>query len=104
MPRRRPGQIRAGAPGRPLPTPMSRRLVRRRWSGEFRRATGNHTEVPPSDVPPLAVDDRGNTLISFAPGADGAPPRDAPGPAALVAVWRADSVLMVFGRWRQGWE
>jgi 8-oxo-dGTP diphosphatase len=55
-------------------------------------------------VPPLVVDDRGNALISFAPGAEGAPPRDAPLPAALVAVWHADSVLMVFDRWRQGWE
>ncbi|MFF0087954.1 NUDIX hydrolase [Streptomyces canus] len=60
--------------------------------------------MPHPDVPPLAVDDRGNTLISFAPGAEGAPPRDAPAPAALVAVWRADSVLMVFDRWRKGWE
>lgn len=60
--------------------------------------------MPHPDVPPLTVDDRGNALISFAPGAEGAPPRDAPLPAALVAVWRADSVLMVFDRWRQGWE
>lgn len=56
------------------------------------------------DVPPLAVDDRGNALVSFIRGAEETPPPDAPLPAALVALWHADRVLMVFDRWRQGWE
>ncbi|MFF3501853.1 NUDIX hydrolase [Streptomyces sp. NPDC003247] len=55
-------------------------------------------------VPPLAVDDRGNTLVVFLRGAEGTPPGDAPLPAALVALWHADRVLMVFDRFRQGWE
>ncbi|MFD7136480.1 NUDIX hydrolase [Streptomyces sp. NPDC059894] len=57
-----------------------------------------------STLPPLAVDDRGNALVVFVPGAEGTPPGDAPLPAALVAVWHADRVLMVFDRFRQGWE
>ncbi|WP_409350829.1 NUDIX hydrolase [Streptomyces tauricus] len=60
--------------------------------------------MPHPGVPPLAVDDRGNTLVSFTRGAEDAPPRDAPLPAALVAIWHADRVLMVFDRFRQGWE
>ncbi|MGW0574082.1 NUDIX hydrolase [Streptomyces tauricus] len=60
--------------------------------------------MPHPGVPRLAVDDRGNALVSFTRGAEGAPPRDAPLPAALVAVWHADRVLMVFDRFRQGWE
>lgn len=57
-----------------------------------------------SRVPPLAVDDRGNALVSFVRGAENTPPSDAPLPAALVALWHADRVLMVFDRFRQGWE
>jgi 8-oxo-dGTP pyrophosphatase MutT (NUDIX family) len=52
----------------------------------------------------LAIDDRGNALVSFGRGVEGSPPSDAPLPAALVAMWRADRVLMVFDRFRQSWE
>ncbi|MER8220822.1 NUDIX hydrolase [Streptomyces sp. NPDC094143] len=57
----------------------------------------------PADEP-LAADGRGNCLISFARGGEAAPPQDAPLPAALVALWRAGRVLMVFDRYRQSWE
>ncbi|MFJ6903294.1 NUDIX hydrolase [Streptomyces griseoluteus] len=53
---------------------------------------------------PLAVDDRGNALVSFARGVEGMPPGDAPLPAAGVALWRDGRVLMVFDRHRQCWE
>ena len=53
---------------------------------------------------PLAVDDRGNALVSFVPGAEDKPPRDAPLPIALVALWRGSHVLMTFNRFRQAWE
>ncbi len=43
-------------------------------------------------------------MVSFIRGAEEPPPSDAPLPAALVALWHADRVLMVFDRWRQGWE
>jgi 8-oxo-dGTP pyrophosphatase MutT (NUDIX family) len=52
----------------------------------------------------LAADGRGNFLISFTKGGEAAPPQDAPLPAALVALWRAGRVLMVFDRYRQSWE
>ncbi|MET9444406.1 NUDIX domain-containing protein [Streptomyces sp. NPDC006610] len=57
----------------------------------------------PADEP-LAADDRGNSLISFARGGEAAPPQDALLSAALVALWRAGRVLMVFDRHRQSWE
>lgn len=60
--------------------------------------------MPDFTVPPVVVDDRGNSLIAFARGAEGAPPRDAPLPAALVALWHTDRVLMVFDRFRRRWE
>lgn len=53
---------------------------------------------------PLAADGRGNFLMSFSWGGEAAPPQDAPLPAALVALWQADRVLMVFDRYRQSWE
>ncbi|MFE9682028.1 NUDIX hydrolase [Streptomyces sp. NPDC006285] len=53
---------------------------------------------------PLAADDRGNTLLSFTRGDEATPPGDAPLPAALVALWCAGRVLMVFDRYRQSWE
>lgn len=56
------------------------------------------------DDQPLASDDRGNALLSFTPGNERTPPRDAPLPAALVALWRAGRVLMVFDRYRHSWE
>ncbi|MFC4035729.1 NUDIX hydrolase [Streptomyces polygonati] len=57
----------------------------------------------PADEP-LAADGRGNSLISFVQGSEAVPPQDAPLPAALVALWRAGRVLMVFDRYRQSWE
>ncbi|UUU30808.1 NUDIX hydrolase [Streptomyces sp. CA-210063] len=57
-----------------------------------------------STVPPLAVDDRGNSLVTFTREPEEAPPRDAPLPAALVALWHTDRVLMVFDRYRRQWE
>jgi ADP-ribose pyrophosphatase YjhB (NUDIX family) len=57
----------------------------------------------PEDTP-LAADDRGNSLLSFTPGNERTPPDDAPLPAALVALWHAGRVLMVFDRYRQCWE
>jgi 8-oxo-dGTP pyrophosphatase MutT (NUDIX family) len=54
--------------------------------------------------PPLAVDDRGNALVSLVPAAEDRPPTDAPLPLALVALWHASRVLMVFDRLRQAWE
>ncbi|MFC8080617.1 NUDIX hydrolase [Streptomyces sp. NPDC057307] len=57
-----------------------------------------------SEDQPLVTDDRGNTLLFFTRGDEAAPPTDAPLPAALVALWRADRVLMVFDRYRQSWE
>ncbi|MEU0990334.1 NUDIX hydrolase [Streptomyces sp. NPDC005953] len=53
---------------------------------------------------PLAADGRGNFLISFAWGGEAAAPRDAPLAAALVVLWRAGRVLVVFDRYRQSWE
>ncbi|MFF9049397.1 NUDIX hydrolase [Streptomyces parvulus] len=53
---------------------------------------------------PLAADGCGNFLTSFARGGEATPPQDAPLPAALVALWRAGRVLMVFDRYRQSWE
>ncbi|MCP2343125.1 NUDIX domain-containing protein [Actinomadura rupiterrae] len=57
-----------------------------------------------SPIEPLAVDRHGNVLVAFSRAAEGAPPEDAPLPLALVALWRGDSVLLVFDRRRQGWE
>jgi 8-oxo-dGTP pyrophosphatase MutT (NUDIX family) len=50
---------------------------------------------------PLAVDDRGNALVSFVRAAKDKPPGDAPLPLALVTLWHGDRVLMVFDRSRQ---
>jgi 8-oxo-dGTP pyrophosphatase MutT (NUDIX family) len=54
--------------------------------------------------PPLAVDHRGNALVSFVLAAEDKPPSDAPLPVALVALWHGSRVLMVFDRFRQAWE
>ncbi|MEU5364253.1 NUDIX hydrolase [Streptomyces sp. NPDC005925] len=54
--------------------------------------------------PPLEVDGRGNALTAFGCGDEGAPPGDAPLPAALVALWCGGRVLMVFDRFRGQWE
>lgn len=70
------------------------------------RAVGvwKHDEVFDSGVPPVVADDQGNALVFFVRGVEGAPPGDAPLPAALVALWHRGRVLMVFDRFRQGWE
>jgi 8-oxo-dGTP pyrophosphatase MutT (NUDIX family) len=60
--------------------------------------------VAASHSSPLAVDDRGNALVSFVPGPEDRPPGDAPLPVALVALWHGDRVLMAFNRFRQAWE
>ncbi|MFE6489157.1 NUDIX hydrolase [Streptomyces sp. NPDC057757] len=57
-----------------------------------------------SEDKPLATDDRGNALLAFTSEKEATPPRDAPLPAALVALWCAGRVLMVFDRDRQSWE
>ncbi|WP_086562533.1 NUDIX hydrolase [Streptomyces africanus] len=57
-----------------------------------------------ASVRPLAVDHRGNALTAFLRRAEERPPGDAPLPLALVALWCGDRVLMVFDRFRQGWE
>ncbi|MER8009561.1 NUDIX hydrolase [Streptomyces sp. NPDC094149] len=53
---------------------------------------------------PLAVDDRGNVLVSFVRGTEDEPPPDAPLPLALAALWQGDRILMAFNRFRQAWE
>jgi 8-oxo-dGTP pyrophosphatase MutT (NUDIX family) len=53
---------------------------------------------------PLAVDDRGNALVSFVRETEDEPPRDAPLPLALVALWHSNHVLMAFNRFRHAWE
>jgi 8-oxo-dGTP diphosphatase len=72
--------------------------------GEDGGRTGQYGDVASPEEAPLAVDDRGNALLSFTFGDEGTPPTDAPLPAALVALWRDGRVLMVFDRYRQGWE
>lgn len=59
-----------------------------------------------SDPPvrPLASDNHGNLLVSFRPGAEGVAPGDAPTPMALTALWHHDEVVMVYDRYRDGWE
>ncbi len=66
--------------------------------------TGKHSTVAYRADEPLAADGCGNSLISFERGGEATPPQDAPLPAALVALWRAGRVLMVFDRYRQSWE
>ncbi|MFE6196043.1 NUDIX hydrolase [Streptomyces sp. NPDC057838] len=57
----------------------------------------------PDSAPPVC-DDQGNALVSFLPGTEDKPPRDAPLPLALSALWCGDRVLMVFNRHRLAWE
>ena len=53
----------------------------------------------------LAQDKRGNALTAFLPtGRFPSVPDDAPMPAALVAVWSGQYLLLVFDRFRQEWE
>lgn len=72
--------------------------------GFLRSRSGKHPTVAHPADEPLAADGRGNSLTSFARGGEAAPPQDAPLPTALVALWRAGRVLMVFDRYRQSWE
>ncbi|MER7565284.1 NUDIX hydrolase [Streptomyces sp. NPDC048523] len=60
--------------------------------------------MPDFTDPPLVVDNRGNALVTFVRGTEGAPPGDAPLPASLVALWHADRVLLVLDRYRRHWE
>jgi len=60
--------------------------------------------VDRSEDRPLLTDDRGNALLAFTWEDEATPPGDAPLPAALVALWCAGRVLMVFDRYRQSWE
>ncbi|GGP71273.1 NUDIX hydrolase [Streptomyces griseoincarnatus] len=53
---------------------------------------------------PLAVDQRGNRLVSFTLGAEDALPGGAPTPMALTALWHRDEVVMVYDRFRGQWE
>ncbi|HEV2636616.1 MAG TPA: NUDIX domain-containing protein [Actinocrinis sp.] len=54
---------------------------------------------------PLAVDARGDALLSFVrAGEVEAPPGDAPLNFASIALWHEDRVLMVFERKRRQWE
>jgi 8-oxo-dGTP pyrophosphatase MutT (NUDIX family) len=52
----------------------------------------------------LAVDARGNALVSFHVGAEDEVPEDAPLPLALVALWCGGKVMLVFDRYRGEWE
>jgi ADP-ribose pyrophosphatase YjhB (NUDIX family) len=67
-------------------------------------AGGQHAQVTRFAGEPLVVDDRGNALVGFTAGSEEVPPGDAPLPAALVALWHAGRVLMVFDRFRRRWE
>lgn len=60
--------------------------------------------MPDFTDPQVVVDGHGNALVAFTRGEEGTPPGDAPLPAALVALWHAGRVLMVFDRSRQCWE
>ncbi|MEU0385571.1 NUDIX domain-containing protein [Streptomyces chartreusis] len=60
--------------------------------------------MPDATARPLAVDHRGNALTAFVRRAEEQPPGDAPLPLALVALWHGDRLLLVFDRFRQGWE
>lgn len=53
---------------------------------------------------PLAVDSRGNVLLSVTPGLEDVPPPDAPMPMALTALWHRGEVVVVHDRFRKGWE
>ncbi|MCP9990158.1 NUDIX domain-containing protein [Streptomyces albogriseolus] len=53
---------------------------------------------------PLAVDQRGNRLVSFTPGAEDVLPGGAPLPLALTALWHRGEVVVVHDRFRGQWE
>ncbi|WP_158888310.1 NUDIX domain-containing protein [Amycolatopsis anabasis] len=53
---------------------------------------------------PLAVDETGDVLAAFHAVAEDVACTDAPLPAALVALWHADRLLLVFNRQRRCWE
>ncbi|MEU5884116.1 NUDIX hydrolase [Spirillospora sp. NPDC047279] len=53
----------------------------------------------------LARDAKGNVLTAFLPAADTPrAPDDVPMCAALIAVWHGRELLLVFDRFRDGWE
>lgn len=53
---------------------------------------------------PLAVDQRGNRLVSFTLGTEDVLPGGAPMPMALTALWHRGEVVMVYDRFREQWE
>ncbi|MFH8805415.1 NUDIX hydrolase [Streptomyces sp. NPDC017936] len=53
---------------------------------------------------PLAVDHRGNRLVSFTFGTEDVLPGGAPMPMALTALWRRNEVVVVYDRFRGQWE
>ncbi|GAA3790260.1 NUDIX hydrolase [Sphaerisporangium flaviroseum] len=53
---------------------------------------------------PLAVDEAGDALTAFHRVSERIMYDDAPLPAALIALWHDDRMLLVFDRFRQGWE
>ncbi|MFF4693458.1 NUDIX domain-containing protein [Streptomyces sp. NPDC001307] len=65
---------------------------------------GKHQWMIDRMAKPLVADDHGNALAVFDRDTEGVAPTDAPMPAALVALWHAGRVLMVFDRFRQSWE
>ncbi|MFD6277761.1 NUDIX hydrolase [Streptomyces sp. NPDC060209] len=60
--------------------------------------------MPEHTAEPLAVDCRGNRLVSFESGGEDPPPGDAPMPIALTALWHRGRILMVHDRYRAAWE
>ncbi|WP_405793026.1 NUDIX domain-containing protein [Streptomyces sp. NBC_01506] len=60
--------------------------------------------MPDPSAGPLAVDSRGNALVSFTPGVEGVLPGDAPTPLALTALWHRGEVVVVHDRFREHWE
>ncbi|WP_308249949.1 NUDIX hydrolase [Sphaerisporangium fuscum] len=75
--------------------------------GELEVVAGSHAARGSKGEPvdqTLAVDEAGNTLTAFHRVSEETRFDDAPLPAALAAVWHDDRLLLVFNRFRQGWE
>ncbi|GLF95009.1 NUDIX hydrolase [Streptomyces yaizuensis] len=66
-------------------------------------ATGAGTGTGPGPGP-LAVDERGNALLAFLPGAEDTPPGGAPVTVALVVMRHGGRILLVHDRYRDWWE
>lgn len=65
---------------------------------------GKDVRVSDPPVRLLASDVRGSLLVAFTPGEEGVVPGDAPTPMALTALWTQGEVVMVYDRYRDGWE